>query len=122
MPNTADALSGSNSWLRMSLALAFVIALVFLSAWLLKKVSAGKLFTGPSLSGEIKVLARVPLGEKRYLMVVAIQETVLLLGVAAHSINLIKELDHFLVQDSPRDSVFEKLLRSVGRQSEGRNA
>jgi len=119
MPPTTDTLSASDSWLRMSLALAFVIGLVLLSAWLMKKLSAGRLFPGQSLQSDMKIVARTTLGEKRYLMVVEIQKKFLLLGVTPQSVNLITELEHFQAQDEVKVSVFERIFRSAGKQIDG---
>lgn len=118
MGNAAESISAADSWLRMSLALAFVIGLVFLSAWLMKKVAAGRFLPGQTAGGAIRVLSRIPIGEKRYLMVVAVSERFLLLGVTAQSVNLIAELDQFQVDETDRESLFERMFKSAGKRTE----
>lgn len=113
MPNSNEVMSGSDTWLRMSLALAFVIGLVFLSAWLFRKISFGRVPAIGSQASDLKISARIPLGEKRFLMVVSIAEKHFLLGVTPQNINLISELDHFNVRDTARNSLFERLFTTA---------
>jgi flagellar protein FliO/FliZ len=109
----------AESWLRMSLALAFVIGLIFLCAWLLKKMSGGMLMGKHSVSGQMKILARTALGDKRELMVVDIAGRILLLGVTVQSINLITELEAFDHTAVHQDNLFERIFRSAGKRTDG---
>ncbi len=117
--NTAtEAISTPDTWLRMSLALAFVIGLVFLSAWLLKKISVGKMITGHSAKGNMKILDKTCLGDKQYLMVVFVEEKYLLLGVTPQSISLVSELPGYRVQEDHKETLFERFFHTAARKIE----
>lgn len=119
MNPSTQTITSADSWLRMSLALGFVIGLIFISAWLLKKMSKGGFWENQANSGQIQVLTRTPLGDKRYLMVVAIAEKTLLLGVTPQNITLLSELDGFEIKDQPKERRFERLFRSAGKRMDG---
>lgn len=118
MNPTTEAISSSDSWLRMSLALGFVIGLVFLSAWLLKRISAGRMIGGLSARGGIKILDKTSLGDKRYLMVVRVEGKYLLLGVTQQSVSLVSELPQYTLQEEEKEPLFERIFHAASRKAE----
>jgi flagellar protein FliO/FliZ len=85
-PVTAAA--AGPSLLPMLLVLAFVLALIPASIWLLKRLGAGS----PASAAGMKVVAQLPLGPRERLVVVEAGDRWLLLGVTASSINRVGTL------------------------------
>ncbi|KJZ16419.1 hypothetical protein TW85_00750 [Marinomonas sp. S3726] len=83
-----DLMSASSIW-KMLLSLAFVIALIPLSIWAMKKIQKvqGKFGNTP-----IQILNVQALGAKEKLVVIEVDQQKLLLGVTGQSISLIKTL------------------------------
>jgi flagellar protein FliO/FliZ len=85
-------LPGSDAWsaLRGLVAVFVVLALVALCAWLVRRGALGSLGRrGPSA---VRVETAVPLGERRSLLVVAVEGRRLLLGVTPQQVTLVTEL------------------------------
>jgi len=85
-------LPGSDAWtaLRSLLAVFVVLALVALCAWLVRRGALGSLGRrGPSA---VRVETAVALGERRSLLVVAVEGRRLLLGVTPQQVTLVTEL------------------------------
>ncbi len=90
--------------LRGLLSLVVVIGLIALLAWLLRRGSLGALGLTPGrVKGPVTVEAAVPLGERRSLMIVAVEGRRLLLGLTPGQVSLVTELDAASAA-SPRDS------------------
>ena len=83
-----DLMSASSIW-KMLLSLAFVITLIPLSIWAMKKIQKvqGKFGNTP-----IQILNVQALGAKEKLVVIEVDQQKLLLGVTGQSISLIKTL------------------------------
>jgi flagellar biosynthetic protein FliO len=77
--------------LRLILTLAAVVALIFGTVWVLKRLTVRR-WPGATQSRPIRVLERVHLAPKRSLDVVAIGERVILLGVTETGITFLTEL------------------------------
>ncbi len=72
-------------------ALLFILGLIFLLSYIMKKI---KMKNGGLLNSKfIKIISRYPLGERKYLYIVKIGEETLLLGITPQSVNYIKELN-----------------------------
>jgi flagellar protein FliO/FliZ len=103
-------LPGSDAWtaLRSLFAVFVVLALVALCAWLLRRGALGSLGRrGPSA---VRVETAVPLGERRSLLVVAVEGRRLLLGVTPQQVTLVTEL-------GPSSQAFAQALTRAGGQS-----
>jgi flagellar biosynthetic protein FliO len=72
-------------------AVGIVLALLAVAAWLLKRGAFGS--AGKRARGLIRIEATVPLGERRSLMVVAVEGRRLLLGLTAAQVSLVTELE-----------------------------
>ncbi len=80
----------------MIMSLMMVLALIVVSAWVLKK------FNMVNKSGAgMKVITSLPLGNKEKLVVVQVGEEQLLLGVTNQQVNLIKPLEKPLEVGAP---------------------
>ncbi|XQW85848.1 flagellar biosynthetic protein FliO [Thalassotalea piscium] len=79
----------------MILSLLMVLALIVISAMVLKKFQ----LTGKSVSG-MKVITSLSLGPKERLVVVEVQNQQLLLGVSGQQITLLKTLEEPIVVES----------------------
>jgi flagellar protein FliO/FliZ len=103
-------LPGSDAYsvLRSLFAVFVVLALVALCAWLVRRGALGSLGRrGPSA---VRVEAAVPLGERRSLLVVAVEGRRLLLGVTLQQVTLVAEL-------GPKPEAFAQVLERAGGQS-----
>lgn len=121
VPDMPD--SDSISFLKSLMALSFVLGLIFLAAFLFKR------FTGMKATGfrthrvPISMVGNFPLGEKRFLAVMEIQDKHYFIGITQTSINLLSQLDldlEEISQDEPKDfeNIFQKariLLGTSGR-------
>lgn len=76
--------------LRMLIFLALVIALIY---FLLRKVLPSLMRMTAFKNQTIRILERVPLDQRRSMLVVEIQEKVYLVGSAEGQINILMELD-----------------------------
>jgi flagellar protein FliO/FliZ len=75
---TSTAPSGVASLGQVTLALALVLAVIFVAAWLLRRVRG----FGRPASGALDILADLPVGQKERAVLVRVGTTQLLLGVA----------------------------------------
>ena len=82
IPSVADGFG------QMLMGLVIVIALLLVTLWLIKRLSAPR---GPAAG--LKVLGGVSVGSRERLMLVEIGDKVLVLGVTAHTINTLHTLD-----------------------------
>ncbi len=102
----------------MIVSLLMVLALIIISAFILKKF---KLST-ETVSG-MKVITSLSLGPKERLVVVEIQQQQVLLGVTAQQITLLKTLDEPMIVEksastSMKNSMNSTLLKYLTKQSE----
>jgi len=90
------------------LALAFVVALIFGLAWLLRRLPGTGIRTGDGL----RVISGVSLGNKERAVVIEINQQQLLLGVTPGAISLLHLLDTPLPEKPPaRLPEFATLLK-----------
>lgn len=89
--NSSPALSpgvGFSDWIRMLLSLLFIVGLIFILAWLVRKFNGGVL----PANQDIKVLSSVSLSHKEKLITVQVEDQRLLLAVSPSGINKLTTL------------------------------
>jgi flagellar biosynthetic protein FliO len=94
-PGKDGAFGPARPWallLRMLAALAFVLALVVLAAYLLRRFAPRSAAAAASRSDAIRVVATKMLGGRRSLMLVRVRGQTLLLGVTPQSIECLTEI------------------------------
>lgn len=91
---------------KMALSLGIVVAIVIVLGWVFKKLTLRL----PG-SKHIKIISSMPLGPKERLLVIEMQGKQRVLGVTAHNINLLFELENSL-PDEKLASDFHTQLQS----------
>lgn len=99
------------SLIPMVLALVFVLALVPVAMWLLKRMGGA----APAGVAGMRVVAQLPLGPRERIVVVEAGERWLLLGVTAASINRIGTLPRGELPPAPGAGAFAALLAKVNK-------
>jgi flagellar protein FliO/FliZ len=99
---------------RSLLAVFVVLGLVALCAWLVRRGALGAL--GKKSPSAVRVETAVPLGERRSLMVVAVEGRRLLLGLTPQQVTLVTELSGEAGAGRPA-SFDDSLTRATGGQS-----
>ena len=79
---------------KMALTLSIVVAIVLVLGWLFKKLTLRL----PG-SKHIKIISSMPLGPKERLLVIEMQGKQRVLGMTAHNINLLFELENSLPEE-----------------------
>jgi len=119
-PETAATLSGSSAGSigQVTVALLLVLAVVFALAFALKKMRS----VGGGGANGIEVLAQASLGAKERAVLIRVEGSRLLLGVAAGQVNLLQVLpaapagaEPATPADAPRPSFGQLLRKSLGR-------
>jgi flagellar protein FliO/FliZ len=87
----APPLVGDGELTRGVAAVGIVLALLAVAAWLLRRGAFG--MAGKRTRGLMRVEATLPLGERRSLMVVAVEGRRLLLGLTPAQVSLVTELE-----------------------------
>jgi flagellar biosynthetic protein FliO len=112
--------SDFNIWpafLNMVIALAVVIALIFLVLWLIRKFTGGKFTIGSG--GLMKIAGTLPLGDRRFITVLRVAKRYYLVGITAGSITNLGELNAEEVERALEqvpvqgDSSFAKILSRI---------
>tara|TARA_B100001094_G_C18196108_1_gene811120 strand:- start:813 stop:1184 length:372 start_codon:yes stop_codon:yes gene_type:complete len=91
--------------MQITLGLAFVIAMIFLVAWVIKRFKLNLVMQGP-----IKTLAVTPLSHSSKMMLVELEGQQYLLGVTQQHVSLIDKLDQPVTCASPH---FSSRLKQV---------
>jgi flagellar protein FliO/FliZ len=99
---------------RSLVAVFVVLGLVALCAWLVRRGALGAL--GRKSPSAVRVETAVPLGERRSLMVVAVEGRRLLLGITPQQVTLVTELRGEPAAARP-NSFDDSLARATGGQS-----
>jgi flagellar protein FliO/FliZ len=118
--------SESISFLKSLMALTFVLGLIFMVAYLFKK------FTGLKTAGfkgnrvPISMVGHLPLGEKKFLSIVEIQDKHYFIGITPDSVKLLTPLDLDVPKEEPTskeegdfENIFQKarqLLNTRGKK------
>ena len=85
-PEVGGQVTGAE-WMRMIIGLVFVVIIIFLLSWLLKKVQMVGFANNPSM----KLLTGLSLGGREKLMLVEVGGRYLLIGVAQGGVTLIHD-------------------------------
>lgn len=99
-------------YVQLLLGLAFVIALIYACAWIMRRVGAG----GMSGAGSMRVIASLPVGSKERVVLVQVGETQMLLGVAPGSVNTLQVFTEPVVTTEPTNPFAEKLKFALGQR------
>ncbi|MET1254781.1 flagellar biosynthetic protein FliO [Aliikangiella maris] len=102
-----QALTPQDSIVSMLLGLLAILVVIFILAFLFRKVAHFNL-----VGKNIKVIESQSLGAKERLVVVEIQNQQILLGVTPHSINHLCQLDK-PIEKSQSQMPFEKILKQL---------
>jgi len=109
--------SDSYSFLKTLMALAFVLGLIFLTAFLFKKLMGINSAGLRSNRVPIHMVGNLPLGDKKFLSIVEIQEKHFFVGITQNSINLLSELELEIPQDTGiagnEDNRFENIFKKA---------
>ncbi len=89
--------SAASYLMQLTLGLIVVLAAIAALAWLLRRTQA----VGASVSGGLKVLGGVAIGQRERVVLVQVGETQLLIGVAPGSIRTLHELSEPLDTHAP---------------------
>ncbi|WP_047048813.1 flagellar biosynthetic protein FliO [Vibrio mexicanus] len=95
-------------------SLLFVIAFIFFIAWLLKRMRVPTLMNQKGLS----VVRQLPVGTKERLMIVQAGDEQFLVGVTAHSINMLSKLEKPLTQEELETSPFSGQLSQLLKKND----
>jgi len=72
--------------------LALVLAVMLGLYWLLRRLGPG--LSGTTTGGSLRLVARLGLGQRKFLALVAVADRILVLGVGPDGIRLLTTLDH----------------------------
>lgn len=103
---TLGALGGS------LIALLLVVLLILALAWLLRRLPGGAL----RAHQELRIVAQLAVGVRERVVVVAVGETQLLLGVTAENVRLLQRLDTPIAEQQQVD--FRSLLKRTRQEAE----
>jgi flagellar biosynthetic protein FliO len=103
-------ISNSFSFLKSLMALTFVLGLIFLTAYLFKKITGIKTAGVRSHRVPIHMVGNLPLGDKKFLSIVEIQGKHYFLGISQGSINLLSKLDLDLPQQDEENDADHDFL------------
>jgi flagellar protein FliO/FliZ len=116
IPNTAAASKPSTASQLASLlgGLLFILALIFGLSWFVKRFSQGGFMQNPAM----KVVAAMPVGTRERLMLVAVGDKQILLGVTATQISNLHVFDYPVVTagDKEAGSDFSQKLMAILQQ------
>jgi flagellar protein FliO/FliZ len=84
---------GSVSLLRMLTALALVVGLILLTAWIFRRLNGQRLPKRGAARTAMRISSTLPLGDRRFLAVVEVEKRRFLLGVAAQAVSMLAELE-----------------------------
>ncbi len=109
--------------LKMLFALSLVLALLFLMAYVLKKIGPGRLSPGGKDGLAMRIVSTLPLGERRYLLIVELAGRHFFLGVTTSSIQLLQELRDLPPLPAPpeTDTSFESIMEKARTLLRGKN-
>ncbi|TIH14761.1 flagellar biosynthetic protein FliO [Marinifilum sp. JC120] len=84
--------SGVGSVLKMSAALFFILAMLFLAYYLLRRFNVGGAFPG-TRKGALEIVDRLPLGPRQNITVVRYRDREMVVGVTQDNITLLHARD-----------------------------
>ena len=83
--------------------LLMVIVLIFILAWLVKKINRGIPITGK----DIEIISTTPLSSQSRLCLIRVADKDMLIGVTATNITLLQSFDEPVLQSHPRENSVE---------------
>lgn len=95
----------------MVMALLMVLALILAMAWLLRRLSG----MGGQGAQSLRTVASLAVGAKERVIVVQAGETQLLLGVTAHQVTLLHQLEKPLPANAPANTFAALLAQRLGK-------
>jgi flagellar biogenesis protein FliO len=102
---------------KLILSMVIIVGLIYLSIFMLKKISNR---TIPNGGGLVKIIGKSYLTPKQSLFIVKLGLSYAILGVSENSVNLIKDLSaeevESLKKDSEKPRSFQSVLKSVLRK------
>lgn len=104
------------SLLQTLLGLVLVLGCIVLVAWLLKRSNSFH----TAASGQLKMIAGLPLGTRERAVLVQVGDKQLLLGVTPQQISLLHTLETPLATDQPIQGEFASKLRQLMQQGKSR--
>lgn len=109
-PEVGGQVTGAE-WLRMIAGLAFVVIIIFLLSWILKKIQTAGFAYNPIM----KIVTGMSLGGREKLMIVEVNGRYLLLGVAQGSVTLIHDFGTEKPSqfENAKNSSFANVLKAV---------
>lgn len=110
-------MSDSFSFVKSLMALTFVLGLIFLAAYLFKRITGIKTAGLRAHRVPIQMVGNLPLGDKKFLSIVEIQGKHYFLGISQNSINLLSELELDLSREEDRGNEgrdFIDILKKAG--------
>lgn len=106
----AMAGTSANDYLKVLLALTFIVGLIFACAWVIRRMSGG---VGLNQK-HIQVLSVMPLGTREKLMIIRAADEYLLLGVTQQGIQTLHRFDEPIdLQDPTQTSPFADRLKGL---------
>jgi flagellar protein FliO/FliZ len=90
-PSFANVAKTSNTpdFLRMVLSLLIVLGVIFLLAFVVKKLKIS-----PNSQKHIRTVANLSVGQKERVVVIEVNNEQFIIGVTAHNVNLLHKLEH----------------------------
>ncbi|EGR0772974.1 flagellar biosynthetic protein FliO [Vibrio cholerae] len=95
-------------------SLLFVIALILLLAWLLKRMRVPAFGQQKGLS----IIKQLPVGTRERVMIIQVGEEQYLIGVTTQSIQLLAKLDNPLIQEELSATAFSNQLMQLLKKHE----
>ncbi len=104
--------------LQVLLGLGFVVVLIFVAAWLMKRVGHGSLMG----ASHMRIMATLAIGTKERLAIVDVAGTQILLGVTSQSINTLHTFDTPIISTEKvkSDSDFSEKLKEILARGEAK--
>lgn len=104
------------SVLQMTLGLLFVVLVIFLISWMVKRVSGFSVYSNPHL----KVVSGLHVGQKEKILLIQVADKQMLVGVTPYSIRTLHELENVVSDDDTlrksSNTFSEKLLQALKKE------
>ena len=107
LPAAATTLTEPPDFLRMIMSLIIVLAIIFLLAFIVKKLKIT-----PHSQKHLRSVAQLSIGPKERVVVVEVNGEQFMLGVTSNNVNLLHKLENPIEKNQPSDSV-EKLPLTI---------
>ncbi|MDV6319162.1 flagellar biosynthetic protein FliO [Chromohalobacter sp. HP20-39] len=96
--NGSDEAAMGMAWVgKATLSLALIVAIILLCAWLLRRLTPGRL----RASQHVKVVSNTAVGQRERVTIVEIDGRWLVLGVGGNQVNLLKDMPAAEKSDAP---------------------